>query len=69
MTKQITIEIKDVFGKLKFYPYCKDSKIFAAIAGTTTLTETNLRRILELGYEIATHEARYTLPETLRREK
>jgi hypothetical protein len=69
MTKQITIEIKDIYGKLKFYPYCKDSKIFAAIAGTTTLTETNLRRILELGYDIATQETSYQLPETLRREK
>jgi hypothetical protein len=69
MSKQITIEIKDVFGKLKFYPHCKDSMTFAAIAGTTTLTEINLRRILELGYEIATHEQRYVLPESLRREK
>lgn len=69
MTKRITIEIKDVFGKLKFYPHCKDSKVFASIAGTTTLTETNLRRILELGYEIATHETRYVLPESLRSTK
>ena len=69
MTKKITIEIKDVFGVLKFYPVCKDALIFASIAGTKTLTEVNLRRIIELGYEIATYEQRYVLPETLRREK
>jgi hypothetical protein len=69
MTKKITIEIKDVFGVLKFYPVCKDALIFASIAGTKTLSEVNLRRITELGYEIATYEQRYVLPETLRREK
>ena len=69
MTKKITIEIKDVFGVLKFYPVCEDALIFASIAGTKTLSEVNLRRILELGYEIATYEQRYVLPETLRREK
>lgn len=69
MTKKITIEIKDVFGQLKFYPVCKDALIFASIAGTKTLSEANLRRIIELGYEIATYEQRYVLPETLRREK
>ena len=69
MTKKITIEIKDVFGQLKFYPVCKDALIFASIAGTKTLSEVNLRRIIELGYEIATYEQRYVLPETLRREK
>lgn len=69
MTKKITIEIKDVFGQLKYYPVCKDALLFASIAGTKTLSEVNLRRILELGYEIATYEQRYVLPETLRREK
>ena len=68
MTKQITIEIKDVYGKMMFYPYCKDAKVFAAIAGTKTLTEINLRRILELGYTIATHNAYLELPIFLRRE-
>jgi hypothetical protein len=69
MDKQITIEIKDVYGQLKYYPVCKDALLFASIAGTKTLSEINLRRIFELGYEIATHETRYGLPETLRREK
>jgi hypothetical protein len=69
MTKQITIEIKDVFGQLKYYPVCKNALVFAKIAGTKTLSEVNLRRIIELGYEIATYEQRYVLPETLRREK
>jgi hypothetical protein len=69
MNKRITIEIKDVFGHLKYYPVCKDALIFAAISGTKTLSEADLRRIIELGYEIATYEQRYVLPESLRREK
>ena len=69
MVKKISIEIKDVFGQLKYYPVCKDALLFASIAGTKTLSEVNLRRIVELGYEIATYEQRYVLPETLRREK
>ena len=68
MDKQITIEIKDVYGQLKYYPVCKDALLFASIAGTKTLSEVNLRRIVELGYEIVTYEKRYVLPETLRRE-
>ena len=69
MTNVIQVEVKDVYGTLKYYPLCEKAQLFADIAGTKTLSEVNLRRILELGYEIATYEQRYVLPETLRREK
>lgn len=51
---EITIEVRDVYGQKKFYPACRNSKIFASIAGTTTLTETTIRRIMELGYKVKT---------------
>jgi hypothetical protein len=50
--KEITVEIRDVYGKTKFYPYCEDAKVFARIAGTTTLSEQNIRRIMQLGYKV-----------------
>jgi hypothetical protein len=50
--KEITILIKDVFGKTKYYPHCDDSKVFAAIAGNTTLTPHTLKRIMKLGYKV-----------------
>ena len=46
----ITVEARDVYGQLKFYPKCEQAKLFAAIANTTTLTQVNLRRIKQLGY-------------------
>jgi hypothetical protein len=42
----------DVYGRQVVYPVCDKAKVFAAIADTKTLTETNLRRIKKLGYEI-----------------
>lgn len=52
--KEITIEIRDVYGQTKFYPHCESAKVFASIAGTTTLTEQNIRRIMQLGYKVKT---------------
>jgi hypothetical protein len=50
--KVITIEMKDRFGKMKYYPHCDDAKLFASIAGTATMTEQCLRRIMKLGYKV-----------------
>jgi hypothetical protein len=50
--KEITIEMKDRFGKMKYYPYCNDAKLFASIAGTSTMTEQTLKRIMKLGYKV-----------------
>ena len=35
-----------------YYPVCKDSKLFADIAGTITLTIENLERIREIGFRL-----------------
>lgn len=50
--KQIVILAKDNYGKVMFYPVCDNSKLFAAIANRNTLSETNIRRIRQLGYEV-----------------
>jgi hypothetical protein len=50
--KQIVVLAKDNYGKTMFYPVCDNSKVFAAIAGQITLSETNIRRIRQLGYEV-----------------
>lgn len=59
MTKQITIEVRSVFGVNKAYPVCDDAWMFADMVGTKTLTARTLRFILALGYEI---EARAACP-------
>ena len=52
MNLEITVLVKDIYGQRKFYPKCDKSKVFASIAGTTTLTEPTLRKIMELGYKV-----------------
>ena len=46
----LKLEIKTVYGVVKAYPKCEQSKLFAKIAGTTTLTSQNLKHIQDLGY-------------------
>ena len=53
-SKEITVEVREVYGTTKFYPNCRDAKIFASLAGTTTLTEKSIRRIMQLGYKVKT---------------
>jgi hypothetical protein len=48
----IHVRVMDVYGRRVVYPVCDHAKVFAAIAGTTSLTETTLRCIQKLGYEI-----------------
>jgi hypothetical protein len=49
---EITIEVRNVYGVLKIYPVCEKAKLFAAIAGSKTLTLFTVRRIELLGYVI-----------------
>ena len=49
---EIQVLAKDVFGHIKFYPKCDKARTFASIAGTTTLTEQTLRKVMQLGYEV-----------------
>ena len=50
--KSITVEIRSQYGVQVFYPICEDALRFAAIAGTTTLTERVLTCVRGLGYDI-----------------
>ena len=48
----ITVEIREVYGQSKIYPVCDKAKIFADIAGTTTLLPRDIQRIQVLGFEV-----------------
>jgi hypothetical protein len=50
--RDIIVRVRDVYGQRKVYPVCSDAKLFAEIAGTTTLTDNTLRRIRDLGFDI-----------------
>lgn len=50
---QITVRVKDVYGKRVVYPVCEKAKLFALIANTTTLTPATIGAIHLLGYTIA----------------
>jgi len=49
---QIKVLAKPVFGKWAYYPHCDKARLFARIAGTTTLTIPVLMHIKDLGYEL-----------------
>jgi len=52
MTNTIRVEVKDVYGTLKYYPLCEKAKLFSDIAGTKTLTLHAIKNIEALGYSI-----------------
>jgi len=52
MNTTIRIEIRNVYGELKAYPLCEKASLFAAIAGTKTLTRSTLMQILAIGFSI-----------------
>lgn len=52
LDKEITIEIKNVYGEDKAYPVCDKAKLFTDIAGTRTLRPADLNYIQALGYKI-----------------
>jgi hypothetical protein len=49
---QITVTIRDVYGKTLIYPVCDNAKAFAAIAGQKTLSQATLWQIKSLGYSV-----------------
>jgi hypothetical protein len=49
---EILVRAKCVYGKNTYYPLCEKAKLFAAIAGTKTLTPEVLGGIKELGYKL-----------------
>lgn len=51
---KITILMRNVYGEWRAYPACENSRIFADMLGTKTLTDTALNYIRRLGYAIET---------------
>jgi hypothetical protein len=52
LTKEILIEVRDVYGQEKYYPACDVSRIFTRLTHTTTLTPVAIGHIKKLGYEV-----------------
>jgi hypothetical protein len=48
----VHVRVTDVYGKRVVYPVCDKAKVFASIAGTKTLTDSNLMYIKKLGYTL-----------------
>jgi hypothetical protein len=46
----VHVRVMDVYGRRVVYPVCDKAKVFASIAGTTSLTDTTLRCMRKLGY-------------------
>lgn len=49
---EITVRIKNNYGKEAIYPICQQALSFAAIAGTKTLTRANLAHIRDIGFTV-----------------
>ena len=56
---EIMVRIKDVYGVPKVYPVSPNAKLFADIAGTTTLRVSDLKAIQELGYRVLIEQQTY----------
>ena len=48
----IFVKIKRVYGIDGIYPVCEQSKLFANLTNTKTLTMDAIKTIKELGYEV-----------------
>ena len=49
---EISVRITNNYGSRKIYPACDFSRIFANIAGTTTLTDRCIEHIKSLGITV-----------------
>tara|TARA_R100001377_G_scaffold20161_1_gene10599 strand:+ start:382 stop:573 length:192 start_codon:yes stop_codon:yes gene_type:complete len=48
----ITVKVKNNWGREDIYPVCQSAKSFARIAGTTTITKDAIELIKQLGYKV-----------------
>ena len=48
----ITVKVKNNWGNEAIYPVCQSAKLFARIAGTTTITKEAKELIKQLGYKV-----------------
>ena len=56
---KISVRVKNVYGQDLIYPVCPKAKVFAQIAGTTTLTPETLSKIMFLGYEVVNEPTKF----------
>ncbi len=61
----IFIRIKNQYGQNVAYPACTNSRLFAQIAGTSTLTASVLHKIDKLGYRIKLDAHQYNTIDSL----
>lgn len=52
MSNQIILTLDKQYGNLRAYPNCPNSRNFARLTNTNTLTLENLKTIKSMGYEI-----------------
>jgi len=52
MDLKIVVRVRNIYGNKTVYPVCDKAKIFAQIAGHSTLTSATLDGIRRLGYLI-----------------
>jgi len=50
---EIKVRIFSQFGNQRIFPVCDKAELFCAIAGTTTLTDSAIKAIKELGYVVS----------------
>jgi hypothetical protein len=48
--EQITVRVREVYGRRLVYPVCERARIFAQIAGAATLTPDVVKLIKALGF-------------------
>jgi len=58
---EIVVNVREVYGNRTVYPLCDTAKLFAALAGTKTLTHHALTLIERLGYSIVVKQPEVTL--------
>jgi hypothetical protein len=52
MDLKIVVRVRNIYGNKTVYPVCDKAKVFAQIAGHSTLTSATLDGIRRLGYLI-----------------
>jgi len=59
---KIVVKVRNIYGNRTVYPVCDDAKLFARMAGHSTLTYNTIELIKRLGYVV---EVEQTEPVTL----
>jgi hypothetical protein len=49
---EITVDKRDVYGTVRYYPVCDKARVFARLTNKKTFTERDLYIVKELGYRV-----------------